>query len=78
VRRCQPRRHASGNGFFPSPWALGMARRIVSEHRIGCAWGCLSFFATPRMIHRADDGFPSFVHVHMMHDNPLLAITSLK
>src|SRR5438874_1029895 len=50
-----------------------MARRIGFGRRIGCAWGCLSFFATPRMIHRADDGLPTFAHVHMMHDNPLLA-----
>ena len=26
----------------------------------------------PRMIYR-DNGLPTFVHVHLMHDNPLLA-----
>ena len=45
-----------------------MARRIVSERRIGRVWGCLSFFATPRLVHSTHDGLPAFVNVHMLND----------
>jgi hypothetical protein len=50
-----------------------MVRPLGSERRIGRAWGCLSFFATPRTVHGADDGFAAFVDGHMLNDDALLA-----
>jgi hypothetical protein len=50
-----------------------MACRIGFGRRIYLAWGCLSFFATPRVVHGADDGLPALVHVHMLNDDALLA-----
>jgi hypothetical protein len=50
-----------------------MARRIGFGRRICIAWGCLSFFATPRVVHGADDGLAALVHVHMLNDDALLA-----
>ena len=50
-----------------------MARRNGFGRRRGSAWGCLSFLATPWMVHSADDGLPAFGHGHMLNDNSLLA-----
>ena len=50
-----------------------MACLLGFERRIGRAWGCLSFFATPRVVHGADDGLPAVFNVHMLNDDALLA-----
>ena len=50
-----------------------MAHQIGFEHHSCRAWGCLSFFATPRVVHGADDGLAALVHVHMLNDDALLA-----
>jgi len=50
-----------------------MAHQIEFEHHNCRAWGCLSFFATPRVVHGADDGLAALVHVHMLNDDALLA-----
>ena len=56
-------------GLAGDRWATGMARRIVSERRIGPAYGVVSRFSLPPgLVHSTDDGLPAFVNVRMLND----------